>query len=63
MTAQKSLVGVDILVDDAPMYLTTFKGYAIAMDRPYNRDIINCLRVYNNDWLQLETIIKGLSII
>ena len=48
----KFLLRDGIIIDDAPKYLSTFKGLKIAIDFPYNRDIKVDLRAKN--WKQIE---------
>lgn len=65
MTARKELINVDLLFDDSPIYLEKCanKMITVAMDRLYNKNIKTTFRIFDNNWLEFETLINYLEVI
>jgi 5'(3')-deoxyribonucleotidase len=65
MTAKKELINVDLIFDDSPIYLKSCRGkmITVAMDRLYNKNVEVNFRIFNNNWLEFESLIKGLEVI
>lgn len=63
MTSDKSQYGKigDILVDDAPHYLTSWKGTTIRMVRPWNRYGQGHFDVENNDFAKVNRLIREID--
>lgn len=60
LTARKSLIKGDLIFDDAPIHLEGFDGIKVCMNKPYNKDYINCDYRVNN-WLEFYNVVKRLS--
>ncbi len=54
-----SKVGNGILFDDCPEYLDKFQGVTVAMDKPYNQDVITDFRI--NNWDDFYKIVNCLD--
>jgi len=63
MTGRKDLVGDtnSILIDDAPKFLSTWKGITIGIDAPYNQDTVTDYRIYDNNYNFLYGIFQSLA--
>ena len=67
LTKRKDLVRGDVLFDDGPIYLESFQKHqhfdepdqiTVAMDRPYNKDVVANCRVHMPDaWAQFEAFV------
>ena len=65
LTNHKHLLKADIMIDDCGYYLELFKencsGITVCFDKPYNKEYNFDYRIYNNNWLELYDLIKGLG--
>lgn len=58
ITKRKDLLRGDLIFDDAPHFLDSFKGIKVAMDRPYNQNTVVDYRV--KSWTEFENVAKKL---
>lgn len=56
--SDKSLIYSDILIDDRPLYIQTFKGVGVIFDYPYNKGTLADARLKN--WAQIPEIMSDL---